>query len=689
MQPAPTEPPLATQITSETSVPWSHVTLAPPAPWIDLPVFERNVPAKEGAHVTYLDWERQLNVEAETSFHATAIRLETAEAVQHQSQWGLHLNPRIQRLTLHWLRVVRGEQSFDHLQRDRMRLIQRETQLERLVIDGQWTLLVILDDVRPGDTIEAGYSYTGRHPIRPGGCEAFFALPPAVVIGRFRLRLDFDAARSHMGWLASTDAPERKEEKLAEGRVRWTWDGAQASVREPERNQPGTYLDYIWIQVSDLPEWQPLTSRLAEVWSNVRDESDLRQFPGFATPPQINEAAIQQLVQFIQDEFRYLSVDLEHGGWIPMLPSVVARRRYGDCKDLAWLASSVLRSWGVTARPVLVGTSLGERVETLRPMSLLFDHAVLEVEIAGKTRWFDLTLRQQGGDFSSQQVSWFGRGLPVDSGGNALRPQPAASAPSVYAMRETILLGTRPNEAALVEVRLWTDGWNADNLRRTRAAQGAEEFAKERLANMQRRYGKAERVGSVQWRDDRARNVCELVESFEISNAVYPDERGQRALFDVPPNIIIQSFPVPEEKARRSPWAMPHLVEVRHQISVLGRSMGAGAPMRRDWVHPEFAASLEEILSHGIWTKTVRFSAMVPEIRVERVPIYRREMIEFLQSSGWRLFLPWHQPRPHAGERFGMLPAPNEGISAYVPPADSRVFLDRRPSAGGAVNRRL
>lgn len=656
------------------AVPWSHVSFLPPPAWVDLAAFARDLPAKEGAHVTYLLWERQVHVEAETSFHATAIRLETAAAVQHQSQWRLNLDPRAHHLTLHWLRVVRGDQTFDHLHRERMRLIQRETQLEHLVIDGQWTLLVVLDDVRPGDTIEAGYSYTGRHPIRPGGCEAFFVVPPAIVVGRFRLRLEFPRSLSNLGWLASPDAPVRKEEELPDGRVRWTWEGAQNQLRDPEPNQPSTFLDYLWVQVSDLPEWQPLAARLAEVWSEAVDDTDLAQFPGFAAPAEVNEAAVHQLVQSIQEHYRYLSVDLENGGWIPMLPSVVARRRYGDCKDLAWLATCVLRRWGVRARPILVGTGLRERVEVLRPMSLLFNHALLEVEINGKARWFDLTLRHQGGDFTSQPVSQYGRGLPVDAESRSLAAQPGSVAPSIYALRETILLDTRRGQPSLVEVRLWTEGWHAETQRRNRVAQGPEEFAKERLANMQRRYGKAERVGSLQWRDDRGRNVCEIVESFTVRDVVYASENGERALFDVPPNLIAQSFLMPEEKPRRAPWDMPNAIEVRHEVTIKGRSMGAGTHQRYRWAEPEFSATLDEPRKAGAWTKTVRFAVNAEEIAADRLTVYRRQLDEILRATSWRIFMPWNEARPEQGENSSILPPSSEGVTAYVPPADETVF---------------
>jgi transglutaminase-like putative cysteine protease len=66
---------------------------------------------------------------------------------------------------------------------------------------------------------------------------------------------------------------------------------------------------------------------------------------------------IEKALRLVQDEFRYLSVNLEHGGQIPTPPDLVARRRFGDCKDLSVLLVKILRRLGVSAHAVLVNTA--------------------------------------------------------------------------------------------------------------------------------------------------------------------------------------------------------------------------------------------------------------------------------------------------------------------------------------------
>lgn len=655
-------------VSQEHIAPWSKVSFAPPEPWVEEDGYDTTVRGKEGDHLTHLLWARQLRAGTGQSFHSTAIRLETSLAVQHQSQWSVQLDPRTQTLTVHWLRVVRDGRRIDHLQRERMRLIQRETQLERLIIDGIWTLIAVLDDVRPGDVLEAAFTYETTHPIRPKATEAFFIVPPQMTVGCYRLGVVSDASTAALTWKASSDAPQRREDILPDGRRRWIWEGSQLTPREPEPNQPGSCLDYTWVQISDLAHWRDLAIRTSEVWAGVGDANGLETIPAFARPEQVNEAAVTRLIQHVQDDFRYLSMNLELGGWIPSPPLLVAQRRYGDCKDLAWLTAAVLRSWGLAARPVLVETGLREQIVSLLPMTLLFNHCVVEVEVAGKTRWFDLTEQSQGGSFSTQAIAWFGHGLIIDPRSEGLSKQPGERSGGTYELRETLLVATRRGVASLAEQRIRAEGLQADNLRHLRKHLGADEFIKDREQQAQRRYGKARRTGTLQWRDDRQKNVCELVETFAIKDVVHPDESGRRASFEVPANLALQTLVIPDDKPRRTPWAMPFPLEVRHEITVKAGGMTTGNRRRRYWAETYFSASLDEPKIQGAWTKTVQFKVNAPEIPADQLKDYRKQLEKFLMETGWQLFLPWGQPRGRRGNGFGELPRTEEERMSYVPP---------------------
>lgn len=675
----PSSPPEDKALPSSTveDAPWSRITFDPVESWIEVGGYDTKVPAKEGGHVTLLLWERQVEVDASKTFHAVASRLETAAAVQNESQWKLSFQPRFQRLHLHWLRVIRGGQTLDGLRRDRMRLFQRETQLEQHVVSGSWTLLVVLDDVRPGDILEAGYSFDHFHPISHGWCENFFNVPPQVVVGRYRLTLTFNANRPGMRFLASEDAPVQRTRTREDGRTQWIWEGTQTKPREAEKNIPSTYLAYTWVQVGDV-EWSRAAQRIADSWPSPADTAALRSFPEFARPAVVDQAAVTALVRHIQDNFRYLSIDLDTGSWIPAPPLEVARQRRGDCKDLSWLAVTVLQSWGLRARAILVGTGLRGAVDRLLPMTLLFNHAIAEVECEGKRRWFDLTLRHQGGNFVTQSVGWFGFGLPVDAAATALEAQPGERAPNLYCFRETIYLDTRKDALTVIQLRIWTEGAQADAMRQNRSRLGVEGLVDERLKAAQQRYRNAKRVGTLQWRDDRDRNVCEIAEAFEFANAVYPNDRRDRAIFDVPANRVALSFWLPEDKPRGAPWNMPYPFEVRFMITIVSKSLGRAPLSRRRWSGEGYTITLEEARLTGEWSKTSRFKVEAPQIAAAALAEYRTKYGDFIRAASWRFHLPWDIRKDVDFGAVSTLPPQARGVSAYVGPEDPRQFPEAK-----------
>jgi hypothetical protein len=325
------------------------------------------------------------------------------------------------------------------------------------------------------------------------------------------------------------------------------------------------------------------------------------------------------------------------------------------------------------ARPILVGTVWRERVASFLPTTLQFNHAVLEVEVAGAVRWFDLTLRSQGGDFTSQPINWYECGLPVDESAQALQVQPGSRAPNLYALHDRIYLDTRLGEPSVVESRIWAEGFQAENLRRAWLAHGPEKYADERLKLVQRRFGKAVRIGALQWRDDREKNVCELADAYEIRDAVLAAEGG-RAVYDIPANMITQAIGVPEDKPRQGPWAMPFPLEYRHRTSIRCRGLGSGKLERRKWEGTGFVATLDQRHLRGEWERRARFIVTAAEIGADQVAEYRRQLMDFYKAASWRLFLQRGFPRTVPETGLGVLPPVEDGLATCVPVEDPAIY---------------
>jgi hypothetical protein len=91
-------------------------------------------------------------------------------------------------------------------------------------------------------------------------------------------------------------------------------------------------------------------------------------------------AKMQALAIFVQNEVRYVAIELGIGGYQPHSASEVFAHRFGDCKDKATLLSAMLEAIGVKSYYVLINTARGA-VTAESPPAPYFNHAILAVAL--------------------------------------------------------------------------------------------------------------------------------------------------------------------------------------------------------------------------------------------------------------------------------------------------------------------
>src|SRR5258708_5637746 len=89
---------------------------------------------------------------------------------------------------------------------------------------------------------------------------------------------------------------------------------------------------------------------------------------------------MQALASFVQNDVRYVAIELGIGGHQPHPAAEVFSHRYGDCKDKVTLLSTMLKEIGVESYYVLINTERGS-VTAATPPNLAFDHAILAMAL--------------------------------------------------------------------------------------------------------------------------------------------------------------------------------------------------------------------------------------------------------------------------------------------------------------------
>lgn len=142
-----------------------------------------------------------------------------------------------------------------------------------------------------------------------------------------------------------------------------------------------------------LTTWNDL-GRFYHALNDGRDQipDDLRQQVVNLTKDEITTAGkVQKIYRFLQEQTRYVSIQLGIGGWQTIEAAKVAASKYGDCKALTNYAKALLKAAGVTAYPALVRAGNGEPDALTDFPSFQFNHVILCVPDGRDTTFLECT----------------------------------------------------------------------------------------------------------------------------------------------------------------------------------------------------------------------------------------------------------------------------------------------------------
>ncbi|HTH46857.1 MAG TPA: tetratricopeptide repeat protein, partial [Candidatus Limnocylindria bacterium] len=464
------------------------------------------------------------------------------------------------------------------------------------------------------------------------------------------------APRRLLKWKSSLG--DRKPVVEEEGGLTlWKWERYAFQPRRPESNIPRWHVAHSWIQVSECADWQTVADACAVGF--VEDSSPLldelvAQFRSGATD---RLQSISRAIDFVQVECRYLSIDLGQGGHVPSSPGTVARRRYGDCKDLALLLSCLLKRLEVPAVPVLVHSWLQKSVADMLPDPARFNHVVVEFTLEGERRWVDPTIRNQGGGALNRFVPDYGVGLPMSAGATGLIDQPrTAQELNRYELRESILLDTT-GQPSYFRVIIKASGDPADSFRAQLAVRGQEAFAQDRLQGHANRFGYAKRVGALQYRDDRETNEFLLVEVFEINGFLQNAQPGFCTFNHVTAGFSGTFLPLPEAESRLAPFALTYPCNITYHIDVESARLRTGRTSPRERIEsPYFNFSRTTHCNLGYWQASLNLTTLADCVPADRVAEHRKLVEGVWRLAACTLNVPLGHQRGRLPVGFGQLP---------------------------------
>jgi hypothetical protein len=513
--------------------------VAPPASWVTPRFFNRN--SSETADDSTADqrWlliERQVNPAENESFYHMVWQIRTVAGVQNGANLSIDFNPGYQSLILHWARIWRGAQSLDRLDTNNIRMVRQERDLDQFILNGEYSAILVLDDVRVGDIVDYSYSLKGANPVFGGRFFSDVQVQLDQPVEHLLTRIVWPSARRLYAKAYGCSIQPAVAQKP--GAVEYTWDLERVPASPNEDSLPPWCDPDSWVQVTEFATWSEVDRWALSLFQNAGALSPelSRKIAGWKLIKDRPQQVLTVL-RFVQDEVRYFGIEIGANSTKPADPSVVFSRRFGDCKDKALLFVSILRALGIEAYPVLVNTESGHVIENWRPSPGAFDHCIAAVRCEGQTYWLDPTMCYQRGPLAAHYLPNYEYGLVVSAQTAGLTPIPHVAGLPQTATTEYFQLGPR-KESATLKVVTTAEGRDADDLRSLFATAKPSDIEKSRLHVFSDLYPGIATSAPMAIVDDEQQNQIQTTESYTIGNAWNQSDKDRKWRFEFYPYAI-------------------------------------------------------------------------------------------------------------------------------------------------------
>jgi len=541
--------------------PWS---VGPAESWVT----EAEVPpapaSDESTGIRYRLLDQQLHVGADSidEYFRTVWQAVTTAGIQDADEVQIAFDPTFQRLTLHHVRVIRKGKAVWSVSPAEVRVIEAEQDLEQRLYNGDLTAIIFPKDLRVGDVVDYAYTLHGQNPVLGGRFDDILAVGFSFPVDRVRRRLLWPRERK-LSVRTVAGAPKARVDEDA-SLATYTWEAQNVQPTLYEDRVPSSFPLHARVEVSEFPGWSDVALRCRSLFAPVDEQSPALdglvrswKLAGLAESDRLDRA-----VRFVQDEVRYLGIEIGPNSHAPHRPSETLARRFGDCKDKSSLLVALLRRLGIEAWPALVSTRTREALDVRLPSLFAFDHAIVAVRIGGKLLFVDATASQRGGRVVDRQPPRFARALVLEAGCSGLTtiPPPTADTPTTE-IDEVFEVANGSKEARLAVTTTYR-GSDADEARQQQTRSTRAELAKRYRDFYSHEHGAIEVVGEPTMKDDREHNVVVIREAYSIPSLF--DE----GLHDFHAWAIHDQLKRPETLERTLPLSIAHPEHVKQTLTI-------------------------------------------------------------------------------------------------------------------------
>lgn len=514
--------------------------------------------------------EEQIQVEKQADYHHVIREIVSDAGIQNASQISISFDPAFERLDFHDITVWRDNKPLNRLKISAFKVLADEKNLSDFLYQGTFSALCILDDIRKGDRIEYSYTLTGRNPIFKGKyCDNIYFQWYTPIAHQYTAVITSPQRKLNFKYFNKTPKVTVSENV---GLKQYAYEDFQIPAGEDDNNQPAWYDPLGHVQISEYNSWADVVDWALSI--NPTDTHITGELADRIKKLKIEagndkEKYFRAAVRTVQNEVRYMGIEIGQYSHRANDPQKVFKQRYGDCKDKSLLLVSMLNANCIEAHMVLVNASRNEHIADYIPTYYAFNHAVVTANVNGKQVWVDATIDYQGGEGTDIYFPDYGRGLVLKAGNNALTTIPPSktgkiTGKDIYTIKDE-------KSPVLLTVKTVYTGNHADNVRDRLASNSTAETEKSYLEYYAKIYTKIERKDSLAISDDLQKNIITTTETYLINNFFKKDSTTNRLTGGLYAYSISEMFPsITGQTKTPVSLSYPYNLEYTQQIILPG-----------------------------------------------------------------------------------------------------------------------